>query len=175
MTVTVAEAVRRLKGQGVLQPNRLDQSAQVIARVQTLLGQDLPQDLVAFYVANIEYVGDFAAIAPTWNDRVGWLRESVKVTDLLHVQAVPLFLDGFGNLFGLDLTPAVKPPAVYFFDHEYGYDQPQYAAGSCLGAFLLLLAEQERAYKERRPAGWELAIDPDIDKCPRAPPLWLAR
>jgi hypothetical protein len=61
---------------------------------------------------------------------------------------------------------------VYFFDHQDEYERPRWAAGSSLGAFLLLYADHDRAYAEDRPDGWELEIDPDIDKCPRAPAIW---
>jgi hypothetical protein len=39
---------------------------------------------------------------------------------------------------------------------------------------LLLLGQHDRAIDEGRAPGWERDIDPDIDKCPRAPPIWLA-
>jgi hypothetical protein len=57
----------------------------------------------------------------------------------------------------------------YFFEHERGYGKPEYATGSSLGTFLLLLAESDRAQDEVRPSKWQLKIDPDIDKRPRAP------
>lgn len=84
------------------------------------------------------------------------------------------FFDGCGNVFGLDLTPGTEIPAVYFFDHEHEFDRPRYAAGSSLGAFLLLLGEEDLAFREKRPAGWQLTIDPELDNCPRAPPVWRA-
>jgi len=65
-------------------------------------------------------------------------------------------------------------PAVYFFDHEDSYERPHWAAGSSLGAFLLLLADGDRAHAEAWPQKWELSIDPDIEKCPRAPAIWAA-
>jgi hypothetical protein len=65
-------------------------------------------------------------------------------------------------------------PAVYFFDHEREFRTPQWAAGSSLGAFLLLLADGDRAHREGWPPKWELAIDPAPDKCPRAPAIWNA-
>jgi hypothetical protein len=95
------------------------------------------------------------------------------VTELLHADAVPLFRDGCGNFYGLDLTAEVKAPAVYFFNHERGFEQPEGAAGSSLGAFLLLLADHDRAYEEQWPFRWELKIDPDINNCPRAPAMWV--
>jgi hypothetical protein len=38
----------------------------------------------------------------------------------------------------------------------------------------MLLAEHDVALHQKRPRGWELAIDPDLGKCLRAPPIWLA-
>jgi hypothetical protein len=52
--------------------------------------------------------------------------------------------------------------------------QHQWAAGSSLGAFLLLLADGDRAHREAWPPKWELAIDPDLEKCLRAPAIWNA-
>jgi hypothetical protein len=47
-------------------------------------------------------------------------------------------------------------------------------AGSSIGSFLLLLAEHDAGIDEKQPPGWELKIDPNLEKCPRAPPIWLA-
>lgn len=69
---------------------------------------------------------------------------ATEVTELAHVDAVPLFNDGSGNLFGSDLLSENGPPAVYFFDHEVGFEKPAYAAGLALGPFMLLLAQQDR-------------------------------
>ena len=63
---------------------------------------------------------------------------------------------------------------MYFFDACDLYATPQWAAGSSLGAFLLLLADHDRSYDEKWPKKWELRIDPDIDKCPRARAIWAA-
>ena len=93
---------------------------------------------------------------------------------LLPVQAVPIFSDGAGSLYGLDLSSGMTSPAVYFFDHEDLFERPRWAAGSSLGRFLLLLGQHDRAVDEGRAPGWERGIDPDIDKCSRAPPIWLA-
>ena len=68
------------------------------------------------------------------------------------------------------MTAGANTPAVYFFDHEDRSDTPNYAAGSSLGVFMLLLADKDRAYDEHWPARWELKLDPDIDKCPGARP-----
>ena len=113
-------------------------------------------------------------MTPHWNERVGWRTPDELVTKLLHAEAVPIFDDGCGNFFGLDLTPDVEVPAIYFFDYERSYERPEWAAGSSVGAFLLLLAVSDRAYAERWPLRWELNIDPDIEKCPRAPTIWAA-
>lgn len=107
-------------------------------------------------------------------ERAGRRTPDSLVTELLHADAVPLFGDGCGNLYGLDLTLGVEVPAVYFFDHERSYEKPEWAAGSSVGAFLLLLADSDRAYAEGWPSRWELGIDPDIEKCPRAPAIWAA-
>ena len=172
MKVAVSEAVRSREGRGLIKRQKTDQSDLVIDRVCELLGRPLPQDLIDLYREHIAAIGEFADIAPSWNDWVGWSKDTVSVTDLLHVDAIPVFDDGCGNLFGLDLSSGDETPAVYFFDHEMEFDRPRYAAGSSLGAFLLLLGEEDQAYRENRPVGWQLAIDPDLDKCPRAPPIW---
>lgn len=172
MSVSVSEATRQLEGRGLLKRDRQDQSAKVIAHVRQLIGRELPADLISFYRERIARLGEFYAQAPEWNDHVGWRSPDSIVTELLPADAVPLFGDGCGNLYGLDLTPSVETPAVYFFDHERGYEKPLWAAGSSLGAFLLLLADSDRAYAEGWPSRWELQIDPDIEKCPRAPAVW---
>jgi hypothetical protein len=87
---------------------------------------------------------------------------------------VPIFFDGCGSLFGLDLASGDTTPAVYFFDHADEFAKPRWAAGSSLGAFLLLAADHDQAYEENWPERWQLAIDPDLDKCPRAPAIWNA-
>jgi hypothetical protein len=109
---------------------------------------------------------------PVWNDHVGWRSSPTLLTHLLQAEAVPLFNDGCGSLYGLDLAPNSMPRAVYFFDHEHGFERPDWAAGSSLGRFLLLLADSDRAIEEEWPPGWELAIDPDLGRCPRAPPIF---
>ena len=174
MRVPVCEAVRRLEERGVLRRDRADHSSRIIERVRELLGRDLPDDLSDFYRKHIESVGEFSTVGPIWNDRVGWRPVAVEVTCLLHAEAVPIFFDGSGSLYGLDLSSGPDTPAVYFFDHEDDFPRPLWAAGSSLGAFLLLLADQDRAYREKWPEDWWLSVDPDIDKCPRAPAIWLA-
>lgn len=174
MTIAVSEAVRHLDNRGLIERARADHSERVIEHVCKLLDRRLPTDLASFYRERISRLGEFYAHTPEWNDHVGWRSPDTLVTELLHVEAVPLFGDGSGNLYGLDLTPDAEPRAVYFFDHERGFDAPLWAAGSSLGAFLLLLAESERAYCEHWPPRWEQEIDPDIGKCPRAPAIWAA-
>jgi hypothetical protein len=133
----------------------------------------MPADLEALYREQVASIGDFAAILPEWRERREWRREG-SVGLLLHVDAVPIFSDGCGNFYGLDLGSTDERPAVYFFDSEDMFERPHWAAGSSLARFLLLLAEHDQALDEGRPPGWELSIDPDIDKCPRAPAIWLA-
>jgi hypothetical protein len=125
-----------------------------------------------FYRANIARIDGNPTFVPVWNTWVGWRDWGDQIKQLLHADAVPLVLEGCGNLFGLDLMPANTSPAVYFFDRETQFDKPVYAAGSSLGAFLLLLADEDRAYAEGWPAGWQLNIDPDLDRCPRARAVW---
>jgi hypothetical protein len=133
----------------------------------------MPADLEALYRERVASVGDFAAILPKWNARPE-RRRAGALKSLLHAQAVPIFSDGSGSLYGLDLSSERQRPAVYFFDHEDLFERPRWAAGSSIGRFLLLLAQHDQAISENRSAGWQLSIDPDLDKCPRAPPIWLA-
>lgn len=174
MRIPVSEVARRLEDRGLLEREYNDHSGRIIEHVRTLLGRELPSDLIAFYRERIASIGEFTAQTPLWNDHVGWRSSVSLVTRLLHADAVPLFDDGCGSLYGLDLTSGVAVPAVYFFDHEDSYERPHWAAGSSLGAFLLLLADGDRAHAEAWPQKWELSIDPDIEKCPRAPAIWAA-
>lgn len=172
MRISVSKAVHQLEERGLIERERTDYASKVIEHVERLLGRPLPIDLADFYRERIARLGEFYAHTPEWNDRVGWRSPDSLVTDLLHADAVPLFGDGCGNLYGLDLTPGVERPAVYFFDHERNFEKPEWAAGSSLGAFLLILADSDRAYSEHWPSRWELRIDPDIENCPRAPAIW---
>lgn len=174
MRLSVAEAAQQLEARGLLTRERHDDSERVIAHVRTLLGRELPLDLVNFYRERIDTIGQFWAQTPAWNERVGWQSDDTLVTVLAHVDAVPVFDDGCGGLYGLDLTPGIKVPAVYYFDHEREFREPEWAAGSSLGTFMLLLAEHDRAYREEWPERWELKIDPDLERCPRAPAIWAA-
>lgn len=174
MRIAVADAARQLEQRGLLERERGDGSIRVVERVRRLIGRALPSDLEDFYRERIARIGEFHAMTPEWNDHVGWRSPDTLVTALLHAGGVPIFDDGCGNLYGLDLTQGEEVPVVYFFDHERSYDKPAYAAGSALGAFLLLLADGDRAQAEHWPRKWELRIDPDLEKCPRAPPIWSA-
>ncbi|WP_332771894.1 SMI1/KNR4 family protein [Phenylobacterium sp.] len=174
MKIPPSEACQVLDDRGVLKRHRQDHSARIIEHVNDLIGGVMPADLEEFYKERIYQVADFLAVSPIWNDHVGWRTDDSLVTRLLRAQAVPLFWDGCGSLYGLDLTVGESTPGVYFFDHEDEFARPRWATGSSLGAFLLLLAEHDQALDEGRAAGWELSIDPDIDKCSRAPALWLA-
>jgi hypothetical protein len=175
MHIEVAATARELEQKGLLRRHRQDNSERIIRHVGEQLGRRLPADLEALYREHISRVGEFDAIAPIWNDRVGWRHVAVEATRLLSSQAVPIFSDGCGSLYGLDLSACDDVPAVYFFDHEDEFANPQWAAGSSLGAFLLLLSESDRAGREGWPSKWELAIDPDLESCPRAPAIWNAR
>lgn len=174
MRIPVSEAAHELEARGALRRRRHGHPERVIAHVGALLGCELPQDLIDFYNENIDSIGEFTAQVPVWNDHVGWRTEDRWTTILLPAFAAPLFDDGCGNLYGLDLTSGGETPAVYFFDSCDLYATPQWAAGSSLGAFLHLLADSDRAYDEGWPAKWQLRIDPDLEKCPRAPAIWAA-
>lgn len=174
MHIEVAAAARELENKSLLRRHRSDNSERIIRHVGQQLGRELPEDLEALYRECISRVGEFDAIAPSWNDRMGWRHVAVEATHLLRSQAVPIFSDGCGSLYGLDLSAGNAVPAVYFFDHEDEFATARWAAGSSLGSFLLLLGESDRAGREGRPFRWELAIDPDLDKCPRAPAIWNA-
>ena len=173
MKVSVAEAARTLEERGQLTRRRSDQGSRLIPYVAQQLGRELPEDLLDFYLERIDTVGGFRAIYPTWNDHVGWRQGDFEMIESLP-GAVPLFWDGCGSIYGLDLTSRDGAPAVYFFDKDERYSRPQWAAGSSLGAFLLLLADFSRSFAEHWPLKWQLEIDPDIDRCPRARAIWAA-
>ena len=174
MAIAVSDAARILEERGNLRRTRKDRSEWVIGFVSSLIGQAIPTDLAEFYRERIERIGDFGSTIPVWNDHVGRVTEDASIETLLPAKALPIFDDGCGSFFGVDVSRATDHPAVYFFDHESEFKYPAYAAGSSIGTFLLLLAEHDIAINEKRPAGWELTIDPDLGKCPRAPPIWAA-
>jgi len=173
MDITISEACRLLEVRGLLRRQPGDPSDGIVQQVRELLGGQMPADLEALYRERVKSVGDFAAVLPKWNARPEWWPEGA-LRSLLHAHAAPIFFDGNGSLYGLDLSSESQRPAVYFFDHEGLFERPRWAAGSSIGRFLLLLAQHDQAISENRAAGWELSIDPDLDKCPRAPPFWLA-
>lgn len=172
MSLSVTEACRQIELRGLLKRERVNHADRIIAKVSAVLGRELPIDLADFYRERVAAIGEFPAIAPAWNDKIGWRTGDALITELAHVQAVPIFSDRCGNLIGLDLAAGDATPAVYFFDHERGFEKPEYTAGSSLGAFLLLLADHDRALNE----GWfpkrELGLDPGLESYPRAPPIW---
>ena len=174
MNTSVATITAELERRGLLERKRNCHPDREIARVAELLGRELPHDLAAFYGQSVARIGDFQSITLHWNDYVGWRSPDEYVTQLVNVDAVPIFYDGCGSVYGLDLTPGVENPAVYFFDHESGFGRADWAAGSSLARFLLLLADQHRSYEEGWPQKWQLKIDPDIERCPRAPAIWGA-
>lgn len=98
MMGSVPDVVARLEVRGLLTRSRVRQGARLPAFVADLLGEALPADLAAFYREDIVRLSDFTAIRPTWHAHSGW-RDS-GLARLLHVQAIPLFDDGCGNLFG---------------------------------------------------------------------------
>jgi hypothetical protein len=174
MTLTIADVAGQLESEGLLIRDRSGRSGDVAEQVRQEIGRDLPRDLKAFYREGIARVGDFLAVAPVWRGRAGWAQGSTETTRLLHAGAVPIFSDGCGSYYGLDLQAGEGTPAVYFFDHEDEFRSPRWAAGSSLARFLLLLAQADLAQDENRPARWELAIDPDLERCARAPAIWAA-
>lgn len=174
MAITVSDAARILEERGNLRRARRGQSEWVIGFVSRLIGRTIPADLAEFYRERIERIGDFGTTIPVWNDHVDQVTDDASIETLLPAKAIPIFDDGCGSLFGVDVSSATDWPAVYFFDKEHEFKYPSYAAGSSIGTFLLLLAEHDIALHEKRPPGWELNIDPDLARCPRAPPIWLA-
>jgi hypothetical protein len=174
--VPVSEAARQLEERGLLKRWKgPDQSDRIIPYVEELLGRPLPPDLVDFYRERIESIGDFGSYLPVWNDHVGWRTDPEWITRHLDLAAVELFSDSFGNAYVLDLSGRQDPPGVYLVDHDYWPARLDTAMGSSLGAFLLVIGEETRAGEanEIQPPRWELAIDPDIEKCARAGPSWF--
>jgi hypothetical protein len=175
VTVSVAEAAHALVKRGTLGRRRKNQAEWVIGYLRQLIARPIPVDLADFYRENIDWIGDFTTTIPVWNDHVGRVTDKGCIDWLLPGQAIPIFWDGCGNLFGVDIARVTDHPAVYFFDKADSWEKPAYAAGSSIGTFLLLLAEHDIAIEEKRPPKWELSIDPDLGMCSRAPPIWHAR
>jgi hypothetical protein len=175
--ISVAEAARQLEEQGLLERYPKNQAERVINRVTEIVGQELPSELKAFYREHIANIGrDASAYLPIWNDwpGIGWHGTDWSISLLLDARAVPIFSDGSGNYYGVDLIGKGPTSAVYFFDAERSLEKPAFAAGSSIGRFLLLLAKLDQAFDEKWPERWELEIDPDIDKCTRARAIWNA-
>lgn len=173
MGQSVTAVIASLEGAGQLRRGSAKRSDERAAYVSAAIARPCPPDLAEFYGASVAQVADFLAILPEWTAGGGWRSRHADVTALLHVDAVPIFLDGAGSLYGADLSNG-GGSAVYFFDHDDGFARPRWAAGSSIATFLRLLAEHDRAIEEGRPQGWELSIDPDLVNCSRAPPIWLA-
>ena len=70
MKPTIPEAARQLEERGLLTRTRADQSAGIIDHVREALGNDLPEDLEAFYRERISRVDDFNAIFR--RGTIGW-------------------------------------------------------------------------------------------------------
>jgi len=125
MTNSVAQAARVLEERGLLEREGFDHSASIIDYVSELAGRALPGDLIDFYRERIKSVGDFRVTPPVRSGRVGWRTRNCVIAWLLPVGAIPIFSDGCGSLFGVDLLSGTDHPAVYFFDHEDNYKNPR--------------------------------------------------
>lgn len=68
MRVPVAEAALDLERRGLLTRDPKDYSDRIIDHVGSLLGRDLPPDLIAFYRERVATLGEFYAQVPEWND-----------------------------------------------------------------------------------------------------------
>lgn len=170
MTDSIHDIIEAIEARGLLTRSSEPFDEAMPPHLERLIGQPLPPDLIEFYRERVESIGLFDGLFPIWNDFMGrWLTEMEHFRVLRRSNAVPLFEDGGGNYFGLDLTAGGT--AVYFFDHADDY-KPQDAAGSTLAKFLLILAEVAASEEGDLPSGRAREIDPDIDKCPRAEAGW---
>lgn len=131
-----------------------------------ILNLPIPSELADLYSENIQYIFDAECHVPVWNDWIGFGKTDLEFWNSLP-NAVPIFGDGCGSLFGLDLLSEGPRHAVYFFDHSDSFEFPRWAAGSSLATFLLILGDMDRALEEDWPEGWELKIDPDLAHCRR--------
>jgi hypothetical protein len=173
MDISVREAIQRLDRQGLVVRSKELFLESMIAHIVFHLGQPLPSELEALYRERVARIAAFKADLPHRWGRMGFgYRGANWIKERLPVQAISIFGDGCGNEFCLDLSPGERGGAVYFFDHEVGFEEPQWAAGSTLGRFLMLLSLHDQSYQENWEPGWELEIDPDIDICPRARAIW---
>jgi hypothetical protein len=172
MRISVSAAVEQLVAQELIERERHGDPDSVVDHVCQLIGRAVPSDLADLYREEIRFVGDFRAVYPTFNQRMGWDPDNdATITRLLDAKVVPIFFDGVGNLYAFDVDPAVQTPAVYLFDHEREFAL-EHIAGTSLGSFLLILGDMDRAIAEDWPEGWQLRIDPDLDKSSKAPPEW---
>jgi hypothetical protein len=169
--ISVSEAAHQLEKRGLLTRRRRKFEIQVIDFVSEQLGRPVPPELAEFYAENIDYICDAGAICPTWNPWVGFEPVYPDLWNALP-DAVPLFTDGNGSLFGLDLLDAGPRRGVYFFDHIDSFKFPAWPAGSSLATFLLFLGDRDRALQEGWPDDWMEKIDPEIKNCPRVEPRW---
>jgi hypothetical protein len=100
--------------------------------------------------------GPLAAPSP-WlsarDDHVGWLTRNCVIDWLLPANAVPIFDNGCGSFFGVDVSKTTDHPAVYFFDHEHGFKYPSYAAGSSIGTFSATFGGARRRNRGKAPFG----------------------
>jgi len=118
MSFTIASVAKELEQRNELIRAHPDQAARIVERISEELGQELPDDLKAFYRKHIARIGDFLATSPIWSERAGWRSGMVETTILLSARAVPIFSDGCGSYYGVDIDAGDATPAVYFFDHQ---------------------------------------------------------
>ena len=71
MRIPVREATRQLEKRGLLKRERHDHADRIVEHVRSLLGRELPTDLIDFYRERIASVGEFPSTMPHWNERVG--------------------------------------------------------------------------------------------------------
>lgn len=169
--ISVNEAARTLEAKGLLKRRKTNFSPRIIDYTAEIYGRPVPDELVEFYSENIESVGDFGSYVPVWNDRIGFRSEDARFWTSLP-DAVPIFSDGAGSMFGLDLQYPGPKHGVYFFDHVDSFKFPARPAGSSLATSLLILGDWDRALDEGWPEDWMEQIDPDIRNCPRVAPKW---
>lgn len=113
MVVSFAEAVRALEARGQLTRHKYGGDATRLKLMLTeVFGPQHPGELAEFYGQAIASLGEFHAVSPGWSDRCGWGESAEILSDLMDVGAAPLFNDGCGNIYGLDLTADDATPAV---------------------------------------------------------------
>ncbi|WP_141653169.1 SMI1/KNR4 family protein [Phenylobacterium immobile] len=146
-------------------------SPRVIDYMAEIIGQPIPDELAEFYSENIESICQFSSYVPVWNEWIGF-RSSEREFWQSIPQAVPLFSDGCGSIFGLDLQYPGPRHGVYFFDHIDRFKFPSQPVGSSLATSLLILGDWDRALQEGWPDDWMEKIDPEIKNCLRVEPKW---